>query len=161
MLSLKPIPLDSYTSFIRNHFEQGGLQIENEAISYIYEKFEGTTWYIQKICNEIYAMAEHDSPCGINEVNIAINYSIEEKDDTYQDLLARLSAKQKALLIALAHAGKDVQPTSGEFIKKYHLSSASAVQRCLSALQEKDIVTNNNGKYYIYDYFLYYWLTKK
>ena len=106
-------------------------------------------------------MAEHDSPCGINEVNIAINYSIEEKDDTYQDLLARLSAKQKALLIALAHAGKDVQPTSGEFIKKYHLSSASAVQRCLSALQEKDIVTNNNGKYYIYDYFLYYWLTKK
>ena len=106
-------------------------------------------------------MAEHDSPCGINEVNIAINYSIEEKDDTYQDLLARLSAKQKVLLIALAHAGKDVQPTSGEFIKKYHLSSASAVQRCLSALQEKDIVTNNNGKYYIYDYFLYYWLTKK
>ena len=161
MLSLKPIPLDSYTSFIRNHFEQGGLQIENEAISYIYEKFEGTTWYIQKICNEIYAMAEHDSPCGINEANIAINYSIEEKDDTYQDLLARLSAKQKALLIALAHAGKDVQPTSGEFIKKYHLSSASAVQRCLSALQEKDIVTNSNGKYYIYDYFLYYWLTKK
>jgi AAA+ ATPase superfamily predicted ATPase len=161
MLSLKPIPLDSYTSFIRNHFEQGGLQIENEAISYIYEKFEGTTWYIQKICNEIYAMAEHDSPCGINEVNIAIKYSIEEKDDTYQDLLARLSAKQKALLIALAHAGKDVQPTSGEFIKKYHLSSASAVQRCLSALQEKDIVTNSNGKYYIYDYFLYYWLTKK
>ena len=106
-------------------------------------------------------MAEKDTPCGINEVEMAIGYAIEEKDDTYQDLLARLSAKQKALLIALAHAGKDVQPTSGEFIKKYHLSSASAVQRCLSALQEKDIITNNNGKYYIYDYFLYYWLTKK
>ena len=161
MISLKPIPLDSYSLFIRNHFEQGGMQIETEAIGYIYEKFEGTTWYIQKICNEVYAMAEQGCLCGIKEVNIAINCAIEEKDDTYQDLLARLSAKQKGLLIALAHAGKNVQPMSGEFIKKYHLSSASAVQRSLSALQEKDIITNNNGKYYIYDYFLYYWLTNK
>ncbi len=161
MISLKPIPLDSYSSFIRNHFKQGRMQIETDAIRYIYEKFEGTTWYIQKICNEVYAMAEQDSTCGIKEVNIAINNAIEEKDDTYQDLLARLSAKQKALLIALAHAGKNVQPMSGEFIKKYHLLSASAVQRSLSSLQEKDVITNNNGKYYIYDYFLYYWLTNK
>ena len=102
-----------------------------------------------------------DSPCGIKEVDIAINYAVEEKDDTYQDLLTRLSAKQKALLIALARSGKNVQPTSGDFIKRYHLSSASAVQRSLSSLQEKDIITNDNGKYYIYDYFLYYWLTRK
>lgn len=160
-ISLKPIPLDSYTSFIKKHFIQGGLQIENEAINYIYERFEGTTWYIQKICNELYAMTEKDIPSGINEVDMAISYAIEEKDDIYQDLLVRLSAKQKALLIALAHSGKNVQPTSGEFIKKYHLSSASAVQRSLSALQDKDIITNNNGKYFIYDYFLYYWLNKK
>ena len=160
-ISLKPIPLDSYTPFIKKHFIQGGLQIKEEAINYVYEKFEGTTWYIQKICNEPYAMAEKDIPCGINEVDIAISYAVDEKDDIYQDLLVRLSAKQKALLIALAHSGKNVQPTSGEFIKKYHLSSASAVQRSLSALQDKDIITNSNGKYYIYDYFLYYWLNKQ
>lgn len=161
IISLKPIPLDSYSSFISHHFNQGGMHIEEGAISYIYEKFEGTTWYIQKICNELYAMAEMDIPYSTNEVDIAISYAIEEKDDTYQDLLARLSAKQKALLIALAHAGKNVQPTSGDFIKKYHLTSASAVQRSLSALQNKDIVTSSNGKYYIYDYFLYYWLNGK
>ena len=160
-ISLKPIPLDSYTPFIKKHFIQGGLQIKEEAINYVYEKFEGTTWYVQKICNELYAMAEKDIPCGINEVDIAIRYAVDEKDDIYQDLLVRLSAKQKALLIALAHSGKNVQPTSGEFIKKYHLSSASAVQRSLSALQDKDIITNSNGKYYIYDYFLYYWLNKQ
>lgn len=97
----------------------------------------------------------------VKEVDIAINYAVEEKDDPYQDLLTRLSAKQKALLIALARSGKNVQPTSGDFIKRYHLSSASAVQRSLSSLQEKDIITNDNGKYYIYDYFLYYWLTRK
>lgn len=160
-ISLKPISLDSYTSFIQHHFEEGGLRIETEAIRYIYEKFEGTTWYIQKICNELYIMAEPDSPCSIKDVDIAINLAVDEKDDTYQDLLARLPAKQKALLIALAHSDKNVQPTSGGFIKKYHLSSASAVQRSLTALQEKDIVTSNNGQYAIYDYFLFYWLNKK
>lgn len=106
-------------------------------------------------------MAESDKPCTIKEVDVAINQAIDEKDDTYQDLLARLSARQKVLLIALAHSGKDVQPTSGEFIKKYHLTSASAVQRSLTALQEKDIITNTDGRYFIYDYFLYYWLNKK
>ena len=160
-ISLKPIPLDSYTSFITHHFKQGGYEIESDAIRYVYEKFEGTTWYIQKICNELYAMAEQGSPCGMKDVDAAINYAVEEKEDTYQDLLARLSAKQKTLLLALAHSGKNVRPTSGEFIKKYHLSSASAVQRSLSALLEKDIITSSNGQYSFYDYFLYYWLNQQ
>lgn len=160
-ISLKPISLESYTVFITRHFTQGGRIIEPEAIRYAYEKFEGTTWYIQKICNEIYAMAERGIPCGIKEIDAAINYAVEEKDDTYQDLMARLPARQKATLLALARSGRNVQPTSGVFIKKYHLTSASAVQRSLTALQEKDIITSSNGKYYIYDYFLYYWLNRE
>ena len=160
-ISLKPIPLESYSLFIASHFAQGGFQIEQVAIRYVYETFEGTTWYIQKICNELYTMAEPDSPCGRKEVEAAINHAIEEKDDIYQDLLARLPAKQKALLVALAHSGKDVKPMSGEFIKKYHLTSSSVVQRSLSALQEKEIITSSNGQYYFYDFFLYYWLNKQ
>ncbi|MBR1546398.1 MAG: ATP-binding protein [Prevotella sp.] len=159
-MSLKPIPLDAYASFINNHFEKAGKQIDLEAIRYVYDKFEGTTWYIQKICNELYAMADPGVTCKTKDVDVAINNAVEEKGDTYLDLMTRLTAKQKALLLALAHAGEDIQPTSGEFIKKYHLTSASAVQRSLLALQEKDIVTSSNGKYYIYDYFLYFWLNQ-
>ena len=159
-ISLKPISLGAYSSFITNHFEKGGKQIIPEAIQYVYEKFEGTTWYIQKICNELYAMAEPGLVCEIKDVDIAINNAVNEKDDTYQDLMARLSAKQKTLLLALAHSGKNIQPTSAEFIKKYHLTSASAVQRSMSALMDKDIVTSSNGQYYIYDYLLYYWLNQ-
>ena len=106
-------------------------------------------------------MAEPGKPCGIEEVDTAIRYAIEEKDDTYQDLMARLSARQKTLLLALSHSERNVKPTSGEFIKKHHLTSASAVQRSLSSLQEKDIITSSNEQYKIYDYFLYYWLNKE
>lgn len=160
-LSLKPIPLATYSSFITSHFQQGGYHISEEAIKYLYNRFEGTTWYIQKICNEIFATAEPETVCGIGEIDKAINIALDEKEDTFQDLLTRLTINQKALLLAIAHSDRDVQPTSTGFIKKYKLSSPSAIQRSLSALQDKDIITNTNGKYYIYDYFLCEWLRKR
>ena len=159
-ISLKPIPLQAYSTFITKHFELVGYQIAPEAIQYLYEKFDGTTWYIQKICNEVFSVAETNCICGISEIDTAIQHAVEEKVDTYQDLMTRLTVKQKALLLALAHEKGDIQPLSGEFIRKYHLSSTSAVQRGLIALQEKDILTNQNGKYSIYDYFLLFWLNR-
>ncbi len=76
-------------------------------------------------------------------------------------MLTRLTINQKALLLAMARSGKDLQPTSSDFIKKNKLSAASTVQRSLAALQEKDIVTNVNGKYFIYDFFLNEWIKKR
>lgn len=161
IISLKPIPYQAYAKFITHHFEGHDRHIDMDAIQYLYDKFEGTTWYIQKICNEVFTASDIGCQCGIEEVDDAIELSINEKDDTFQDLLSRLTAKQKALLLALSHSPQNVQPTSGEFIKKHHLSSASAVQRGLSSLLEKDIISNDNGKYYIYDYFLYHWLQSR
>ena len=95
-----------------------------------------------------------------SDIDAAIDYATEEKEDTFQDLMSRLTSKQKSLLRALARAGRNAKPTSEEFIKKYRLTTASAIQRSLSALQDKDIITNENGSYFIYDYFLNYWLNK-
>lgn len=160
-MSLKAISLEAYEQFIIFHFQQAGKLIEPEAIRYTYKKFDGTTWYIQKICNELFAMTEQGSSCGIKEVDMAVSYAVDEKNDTFQDMMTRLTAKQKRLLLALAHTETGIQPTSGPFIQKHHLTSASAVQRSLSALQEKDILTSNNGKYIIYDYFLNLWLKQQ
>ena len=159
-MSLKPIPLESYTRFIKHHFESNGLSITDDAIEYLYNKFDGTTWYIQKICNEVFATADSEKVCNITDIDYAIDYAIHEKEYTFQDLISRLTAKQKTLLTALARSGKDVKPTSEEFIRKYRLTTASSVQRSLLALQDKDIVTNENGKYFIYDYLLSNWLAR-
>ena len=160
-MSLRPIPLSAYTQFITSHFEDNGRKITVDAIQHLYETFEGTTWYIQKICNEVFAAADPGEVCTLENVDTAIRNSIEEKGDFYQELMSRLTAKQKVLLTALGRSAKDVQPTSASFIKKHHLSTASTVQRNLSSLMEKDLITNENGKYRIYDYFLLYWLNKE
>ncbi len=160
VMSLRPIPLDAYSQFITYHYEKNNRKIDSEAIQYIYEMFEGTTWYIQKVCNELFAVSDPGSTCTRDDALRAVNEIVEEKDDMYQDLMSRLTLKQKSLLMALGRSDRDVRPTSAQFIKRFRLSTASAVQRCLSALLEKDIITNENGRYYIHDYFLRFWLNR-
>ena len=75
-ISLKPIPLESYSQFINYHFNKDELQIESEAIKYIYDRFDGTTWYIQKICNELYAKATKNAYSQAQSVAKAIGSEV-------------------------------------------------------------------------------------
>lgn len=157
-ISLKPIPLESYTEYIQHHFRKKGTAITEQAIKDIYERFEGTTWYIQKVANELYPYTAEGETVDIENILPAIHRVIGDNEDVYRDTLYRLTAKQKVLLIALAKSGTCSKVTSSEFIKKYKLTSASSVQKALDALIEKELVTNNLGTYSLYDYFLNMWI---
>lgn len=161
MLSLKPINESVYTNFIIKHFTRYGKSISTDAVSYLYNMVEGTTWYIQKLCNEIFAYAEENMECTTADVDYALENILEEKTDTYQDTMARLTLKQRQLLIALSKERNNAQPTSAAFIKKYKLSTASSIQRSLTSLLDKDIISSESGKYYIYDYFFLFWLQRE
>ena len=80
---------------------------------------------------------------------------------TYESILFQLPAKQKELLFAVCKAGKAEQVTSTRFIRQYHLSSASSVQSALRGLIEKEFVSNDFGKYEVYDKFFALWLKDK
>ena len=56
---LKPVPLDAYVAFAASHFDKGRKQIDDGVVEAIYERFEGTTWYLQKVLNQLYATREH------------------------------------------------------------------------------------------------------
>ncbi len=44
------------------------------------------------------------------------------------------------------------------FIKRYHLASASSVQKAAISLMEKQLLTHNQGFYEVYDKFMSEWL---
>lgn len=46
------------------------------------------------------------------------------------------------------------------FIKRYHLTSASSVQKSAQSLVEKQLLTHQQGTYEVYDKFLSEWLRK-
>lgn len=56
---------------------------------------------------------------------------------TYTETLFRMPERQKELLIAISKEGRASSVTSGSFIKKYRLSSASSVQAAMKGLLEK------------------------
>ncbi len=53
---LESIALPEYEAFARAHFEKGGRQIEPGVVENIYERFDGITWYVQKMLNMLYSI---------------------------------------------------------------------------------------------------------
>ncbi len=94
-------------------------------------------------------------------VNDALNYVLNTQGYSYEETLFRLPEKQKMVLLALAQNGPTKQITAGSFVNKYGLSSASTVQSAIRGLLEKDFVTYEQGTYYIYDLFLWYWIRRQ
>lgn len=158
MMHLGSIPLEEYTAFACTHFERGDKTIEKETVAAIYEQFEGITWYIQKVLNVLYDMTSERGACKVGMVADAIRQIVDSFRYTYSEILFRLPEKQKELLIAITKEGQAKAITSGAFIKKYKLASASSVQAALKGLLEKDFVTQEMGTYQIYDRFLGIWL---
>ena len=158
MMHLESIPLEEYIRFACMHFKRAGKEIEESAVTTVYQQFEGITWYIQKVLNTLYDMTPEYGVCKVEMVSEAIRQIIDSFRYTYSEILFRLPEKQKELLIAITKEGKAKAITSGAFIKKYRLASASSVQAALKGLLEKDFVTQEKGVYQIYDRFLGIWL---
>lgn len=158
MMHLESIPLDEYIAFARMHFERCGKGIEENTVRDIYQRFEGVTWYIQKVLNTLFDMTPEQGICGVEMVPEAIRLIVDSFRYTYSEILFRLPEKQKELLIAITKEGKAKAITSGAFIKKYKLASASSVQSALKGLLEKEFVTQEMGICQIYDRFLGIWL---
>lgn len=91
---------------------------------------------------------------------MAIRQVIDEKTDTFEDLMARLTMKQRSLLKGLASSEESLRPTSAAFIKKYRLTSPSTVQRILTSMLDKDLISYEGDHYFIHDYFFKYWLAR-
>ncbi len=160
MMHLESIPIKEYSIFAKHHFEAGQKQITGETIAAIYKQFEGITWYMQKMLHVLYNMTIPGTTCHQEMIPEAILNILESYQYAYSEILFRLPEKQKELLIAIAKEGRATSVTSGNFIKKHSLASASSVQAGIKGLLEKDFITQEQGSYRIYDRFLNIWLVE-
>ena len=161
IMHLDAINIEHYTEFARHHFAAAGKNIEKDVISSIYERFEGITWYIQKILNILYSFTPQGEICMADRVENAIRFILESYHYAYSELLYQIPEKQKEILVAICKVGKAQNVTSAAFIKKYRLPSASSVQAALKGLLEKDFITKEQGTYQVYDRFFSLWLREQ
>ena len=160
MMQLKSIPLTEYKAFVKRLFLENEKHIEEELIDEVYNFFEGHTWYIQLMFNELYILTGKGELCSRSQQTIALTNILQMQDFTYQEIFSRLPEKQKEVLIAIGKEQKAIGVTSGKFIKKYKLSTPSAVQSALKGLLEKNLVSQEQNQYEISDRLLGVWLQK-
>lgn len=155
MMFLKPVALSAYESFAQYHFEKAHKKVADGVVKAIYDRFDGTTWYIQKVLNQLFATSDD---VVMDDVDKAVTQIIMQNEEAYKDTLFQLTVRQRDLLIAVGSEGKASQITGMPFVKRHHLSSASSVQKSAQALVEKQLLTHQQSIYEVYDKFLAEWL---
>lgn len=158
--NLEVIAEDKYADFVRHHFIDYGKQISEDAIHEVYQTFEGNTYYNQKTFREAFSITAKESLCTREMTDLTIEMMVKEADRHYGEILARLNLAQKELLYAIAKERRARQITSGAFIRKHSLKSASSVQSSIKKLLAYGLVSFENGDYYIADQLMRLWLVK-
>lgn len=158
MMGLKPLDSDVYYDFCLQFFKEKGGNIEKEIFEYLYNMFEGHTWYIQCIMNRLYEANTNVE--SIEQVNAAILSILAGREPQFESLSQFFTDNQFSLLKAIAKEGIVAQPTAGRFIKSHNLSGASSTKAALKVLENKELVYRKPEGYIIYDRFMDLWLKR-
>lgn len=158
-MSLEPIDKSIYNEFAQRMFSNYGKSLSPDVLPIIYDRYNGCTWYVHSIMNELFAITESGHTCDATMLPMAIDNVLSAQKDNYQMMMSFLSAKQKMVIIAIAREVQVTQVNSAAFIRRHRLVSASSVQSAIKGLLDKDIITRtSDGSYHVYDYFLSEWL---
>lgn len=160
-MGLDPIPEEVYTEFACRMFVQNDRAITTETVCAVYRRYEGFTWFVHMMLNELYSMTDKGQTCTKEYIAIAEDNILRLQEIAYESTYSMLSTKQKQVLLAIANEGYAQSVTSSAFIKKHHLTSASSLQTALNALDEKSIVVRTDKGIRLEDYFFAMWLRQR
>ena len=161
VMNLRLIDFEKYWIFCESHFDRAGKTIDKEVVERLYDRFEGVTFYLQKVMNVLFMRTPEQGHCVAADLEQTIDYIVDFTSLTYEDLMYQLPEKQGLVLKAICEDGKVSQITSGKFSKKHGLVSPSAVKSAVNALLDKDLITQEKGVYEIYDKFFEIWLRRQ
>lgn len=157
ILSLDVIACEKYAAFAEGFFRQAGKPFNRDSFVGLYEKFDGITWYVQRVLNRLWFMG--DGVGSKTQVEDVIDELIEDRALTFRDLLDSQNEVARKLLPAIARAGIVAEPTSADFLATCALS-ASSVRSALVDLRARDLVYKNEKGYCVYDRLLGLWLKR-
>ena len=162
MYPIGKIDEEEYSSFIHKQFIDNGKTITDEAVGFILEWTKRHTFYTQFLCNRVFLGTRKEAT--LTEVLVAIDMIFKENEEAFLERRNLLTGRQWNYLIAVAKEGELSQPTSNEFLQKYHLGAQSSSLRTLEALVEKELVLETKStagsSYSVYNVFLSRWLER-
>ena len=157
-MALEPIPEEKYAAFAERQFLKNDKMLESGVVHEVYHRFRGVTSALQRIMNVLYLNTECGATCTVGMVDAAINYILDSNNEYYKTLFSQMSERQRNVFVAIASEGRVKEISSGNFIAKYRLSTASSVVSAVKGLLAKDFLTKEGNEYMVYDHFFQLWL---
>ncbi len=156
--SLDVIEKKEYIRFASELFKKARKDVDAIFIEKAYDIFEGHTFYVQSVLNQLFSELDEDEKCTNKIFAKAVLNRIYTYETLFSEILNLLSDRQKECLYAIAKEGKATNITGSSFIKKHALHSSSSVQTASRLLLDKEILTKNGSEYAVYDRFFGFWL---
>lgn len=151
IMHLGPICEDLYVEFAQELFLQRGKNIEESPIRWAFRLFDGNTFYMQRTMNGAFAETAKGAICGQETVLRSVRAMLSANEVFYREMLSNVNASQKSTLYAIAKDKVAKSPTSGGFIKKHALPSASSVQSALLKLTKSGLIYKSEEGYELTD----------
>jgi uncharacterized protein len=156
-MKLERISEKEYSDFIFRHFKAGRKKITEGELKTILTFCRCHTFYVQAICNRAYGENEKLRKDGIQAI---LNMVLQENESIYINYRNLLTGIQWNLLKAIAKENGLAEPHAYKFLRKHHLSGPSTIKRALDSLLQKEMIYQEEGKFWVYDIFLSRWLEK-
>jgi hypothetical protein len=155
-IQLNEISHDKIKSFIIERFSSRGIDA-TETVNEILKITNGHPYYTQQLCHEIFIVCDKKT-LHMGFVEKAIGNILSNHNVDYQKWWNDFDKTEKKIMIGICSGTQN--PTSGEFISKYNIKSASTSGSALKRLLERGILVKKNGESYsIEDPFWEKWLT--
>ena len=116
---------------------------------------------MQYVFNRIFEITDAGQTANLQSIETAISNIFDIFEHFFQEMLLRVSEKQKALLIAVAKENKVKNITGSQFISSYNLKTASAIQGALRPLIENETITKEVDCYRITNRFFSLCIAKR
>lgn len=158
ILSIDPIEEAEYYQFAAAFFKDQECVLDEQTFGYLYNEFDGHTWYLQVVLNRLYG---YNKKVDEKLIHYAIQEVIAESTYTYESLLTAYPSSNVKLLKAIARAKRVKEINSGEFISEYKLKAASSVNSALKKLVSNEMVYKSSDGYIVYDRFMAIWLRQQ
>ncbi len=162
IMKLGVINSEIYSEFILHHFKKASKKIETDDIKYILEWAKGITYYVQVICNRVFA--QETKKINRNLINTVLNNILSEFEDSYYTFREMITPIQWKLLKAIAREGKVSHIYSKQFMKRHNFYNASSLKKSLGSLIKDQLIykSTNQGvaQYEIQDVFFSKWLAR-
>ena len=130
-------------------------------VEYVYDLFEGYTYYMQRVFNEAFASIDRGEECSIEVIRMSIDNILLMNEVQFAELMSGLTENQKRVLSAIANEARVRNVNTSAFINRYQLSTASVVNAAIRKLLKEDIITVDLKEYSIPDKFLWLWVNRQ